>query len=76
MVGSFLADVDAFGGGWREVEKVMRCQVVVEDDIGLGENALRFQGDQFGIAGSRAYEVDLVARGLHWDFSVQSPAAV
>ena len=65
MVGSFLADVDAFCGGRREVKKVMCGQVVVEDDVSLGEEAFGLEGDEFGIARSRAYEVDLAARRNH-----------
>src|SRR5690348_15244798 len=44
--GLLLADVDALRGERREVEKRFGGEMVVEDGVGLGENAAAFQGEQ------------------------------
>jgi hypothetical protein len=60
--GFFLANVEAFGGGGREIEQIGAREMIVENGIGLGEKAFGFHGDEFGIAWSCAYQVDLAHR--------------
>ena len=60
VVGLFFADVEALGGRGSEREKFGGREVIVENAVGLFEEALGFEGDEFRIAGSGADEVDLV----------------
>ena len=63
-VGGFLlADVEALGVGRGEIEQGVGGEVVEEDGVGLLQNAAAFDGDEIGIAGPGAYEVDLGAGG-------------
>ena len=59
-VGGFLlADVEALGVRRRERQERVGGEVVVEDGVGLLEDAAAFEGEQFGIARAGADEVDL-----------------
>ena len=55
----FLADVDALGVRRGEVEQGVGREVVVEDDVGLLEDAAALDRDQFGVARAGADQVDL-----------------
>ena len=57
----FLAHVEALGVRRGEVEQRVVGQVIVEDGVGLLQDAAAFDGDEFGIAGAGADQVD-----LHW----------
>src|SRR4051812_6276577 len=57
MGGALLADVNAFGVGRGEVEERFGGEMVVEDDVGLGEEAAAFEGEKLGISGAGANEV-------------------
>ena len=59
MFGFLLADVEALGGGGREVKQVRTGEMVVEDRVGLLEKAFGFEGDEFRIAWSRADQINL-----------------
>ena len=63
----FLADVDALGGSGREVEQIGTGEVIVENAVGVFEQAPGFDGDEFRIARSRADQIDL--RRRHTDQS-------
>ena len=54
-----FADVEAFGVGWGEREEGGVGQMVVENGVGLLEDAASLDGDEIGVAGSRADKVDL-----------------
>ena len=58
VVGFLLADVEPLGVRRGEVEQRVGRQVVVEDGVGLFEDAAAFDGDELGIAGSGADQVD------------------
>ena len=58
-----LTDVEAFGGGWREIKQRGGRQVIEEHGVGLGEEAAAFDGDQLGIAGAGADEIDFTGHG-------------
>ena len=60
----FLADIDALGVRRGEVEQRVGGEVVVEDDVGLGEDAAAFDGQEVGVARAGADEVDLSSRRL------------
>ena len=53
-----LADVDNFRAGRGEIENCLRDKVVVQDDVGGLDEAQGFDGEQVGIAGACADEVD------------------
>ena len=50
VVGFLLADVDALGVRGGEVEQGGGREVVVEDGVGLFQDAAALDGEQFGIA--------------------------
>ena len=54
-----LAHVDDLGVRAAQVEDRLRDKVVVEDDVGGLNQAQRLDGEQIGIAGAGADEVDL-----------------
>ena len=55
-----FADVNAFAILGREIEQVFVGEVIVEDRIGDREQLAAFPGDEVGIAGAGADEIDLV----------------
>jgi len=57
LVGGF-ADVDFFGVGGGEFEEVGVGEVVVDDDIGAAEGVGARDGDQAGIAGTSAHQIN------------------
>ena len=59
MVGLLLAHVEPLGGGRRQIEQRGRGQVIVEDAVGERQNFAAFQGEEVGIAGTGAHQVDL-----------------
>ena len=58
-----LADIDALGLAAHEFEDFRRDQPVVEHDLGLLHQAQRAEGQQIGVAGAGADEIDLAAFG-------------
>ena len=63
--GLLFADIDAFGARRGEFEESGRGEVVVEDGVGESENATAFDGDQLGVAGACADQIDL-RHGRSW----------
>jgi hypothetical protein len=60
LVYRFLfADVEAFGVGRGEVEEGDVGQVVVENGVGLLQDAAALDGEELRISGAGADEVDL-----------------
>ena len=65
FVGGFLfADVDAFGVGRGEIEEGRVGEVIVENGVGLLEDAAAFEGDELRVAGAGSDEVDLHGHGI------------
>ena len=58
---ALLADVDALGMRGRQVEQTLVRQMIVEDRIGALQNLAAFDGDEPGIAGAGADQIDLHA---------------
>ena len=61
MVSGDLADVNAFRVGPGIAEQGVVGEVVIHDHIGLFENVLALDGQQTGVAGSGADEIDFHA---------------
>ena len=61
--GFFLADVDALGVGRGEIEEGGVGEVIVEDGVGLLEDAAAFDGEELRVSGAGADEVDLHGHG-------------
>ena len=61
VVSGDLADVDALRVGAGVAEQRIVGEVVVDDHVGLFENFLSFNGQQAGVAGSGADEIDFHA---------------
>jgi hypothetical protein len=55
--GLLFAYVDALGVRGSEGKEGFGGEVVVEDDVGLREEAAAFDGEEFGVAGAGADEV-------------------
>jgi hypothetical protein len=53
-----LADVDDFGARRGELENGLRDEIVVEDHVGGLDEAQRLDGEQVGIAGAGADEIN------------------
>ena len=61
MVVAFLADIDALGVAPAHVENRRRHQAVVDDDVGLLHQSQGPEGQQIGVAWTRADQIDLAA---------------
>ncbi len=53
-----LADVDQLRTGWRERQERRRCEPVVHDDVRAAQQLLAAPGQQAGVTGPGADEVD------------------
>src|ERR1051326_6999179 len=56
--GFFLADVDVLAVFGSEIEQMFVGEVIVEDAVGDREELAAFPGDEAGIAGACAYQID------------------
>ncbi len=59
MAALALAHIDQPGLGAGEIEDRLRRQPVVHHDIGLAQQTQGLEGEEFGIAGARADQMDL-----------------
>ena len=53
-----LADIDDFGAGRRIFENRLRDEVVVENHVRMLDQAQGFDGEQVGVSGTCAHEID------------------
>ena len=60
-----LADVDALGGGGDEREDLRADERIVEDDVGGLQEAQRFDGEEIGVTGAGADEIDVARMDEH-----------
>ena len=71
-----LADVDDLGAATSEVKDRLRDKIVVEDDVGIPDETSGLYGEQVGITGTGANEIDLscfnqtrLGKRRHWTIS-------
>ena len=63
--GFLFADVDAFGAGRGEIEEGRVGEVIVENGVGLLEDAAAFDSDELRVARPGSDEVDLHGHGAN-----------
>jgi hypothetical protein len=51
---AFFADIDFLGMSGREVQQTIAREVIVQNNVGAGENSLAFYRDERRVAGAGA----------------------
>ena len=62
VLGGFLAGVDDLGAGLGQVQDAVADEMVINQDIRLADEAGRPQGQQIGVAGAAANQIDGAGR--------------